>query len=107
MPVLLQVNFVREKAADPSAETLEWLREFPGLQWKIWIRDDASKTSGGIYLFEDRAAAEHRVADVVPRLRAIGATDIETRIFDVDARLTRATRGPLRAGRRTPASRTD
>jgi hypothetical protein len=33
------------------------LAEMPGLNWKVWLMDEANQVAGGIYLFNDEATA--------------------------------------------------
>ena len=71
--------------------------EVPGLLWKIWLDGAEERRAGGIYLFEDRAAAEtYANGPIAARMRAnpdIGELDI--RIFDVRERMSEITRAPL------------
>jgi hypothetical protein len=57
----------------------------PGLLWKIWILDEQRGRGGGVYLFEDRAAATaYLTGPIVARLRENPAVaSIEVRLFDV------------------------
>src|SRR3954453_21497321 len=63
---LLQVNYRRERGQDDpeDAEQLladaEQLSGLPGLQWNIWIYDDAAGAGGGIYLFNTDEHARTR-----------------------------------------------
>lgn len=101
---LLQVNYRREHGQDDAeqAERLlgaaEQIAGLPGLQWKVWIYDDAAGTAGGIYLFDTE---EHALAwrDALPGSlgRMPGVTGIDARCFDIDERLSAVTRGPVPA----------
>ncbi|QLQ04640.1 MAG: YdhR family protein [Anaerolineae bacterium] len=59
---LLQVNFNfsgtradYEAASLPNAAPIAAI---PGLVWKIWPMNEAAHEAGGIYLFDDEAAAQ-------------------------------------------------
>jgi hypothetical protein len=100
---LLQVNYRRELGQnDPQqAEHLlgaaERISGLPGLQWKIWIYDDAQSVAGGIYLFDTEEHARKWGDEMLPGSlgRLPGVSDIQPRYFDVDERLSEITRGPL------------
>jgi Putative mono-oxygenase ydhR len=105
---LLQVNYRRERGQDDPEQferplgAAERIAGLPGLQWKIWIDDEAGQAAGGIYLFDTednaRAWSERMLPASLGRLP--GVSDIEARYFDVDERLTEITCGPLVAARR-------
>jgi hypothetical protein len=56
---------------------------------KLILRDAATKTSGAVYVFANRAAAEKWRAD----LRRRRGPDVEARIFEVNEEASRLTRG--------------
>jgi hypothetical protein len=58
---------------------------------KLILRDPATKTSGAVYVFADRAAAEKWRAD----LRRRRGPDVEARIFEVNEEASRLTSGVL------------
>jgi hypothetical protein len=100
---LLQVNYRRERDQDDAeqAEHLlgaaERIAGLPGLQWKVWIHDDADGTAGGIYLFDTEEHARRWGDEMLPHSlgRLPGVSDIDARYFDVDERLSVITRGPV------------
>jgi hypothetical protein len=55
---------------------------------KLILRDAATKTSGAVYVFANRAAAEKWRED----LRRRRGPDVETRIFDVNEEASKLTR---------------
>jgi hypothetical protein len=73
------------------------IADTPGLRWKIWTENQREGTGGGIYLFDDEAAARAYVAEHTGRLEGFGVTEIRARVFDVNEPLTAVTRGPLAA----------
>jgi hypothetical protein len=101
--VIVQINYRRPdmpkaewEARYTDARAAQFL-EVPGLLWKIWLDGAEERRAGGIYLFEDRAAAEaYANGPIAARMRAnpdIGELDI--RIFDVRERMSEITRAPL------------
>lgn len=101
--VIVQINYRR-----PDVPKAEWEAGYtdaratqflavPGLQWKIWLDGDAERLAGGIYLFEDRAAAEAYVnGPIVARLKANAAlSEVDIRVFDVRERMSAITRAPV------------
>ena len=95
---LLQIGF---PAAGPWGDAMaaaytplaENIAQAPGLLWKLWTEDEATQTTGGIYLFTDRAAAEAYLAMHSARLTAFGITDIRAKLFAINAPLTAITHG--------------
>ena len=101
---LLQVNYRRALGQDDAqqAERLlaaaEKISGLPGLQWKVWIYDDAEQLAGGIYLFDSEANARAWGEAMPSSLGDLpGVSGIEARYFDVDERLSAITRAPLGA----------
>jgi len=79
-------------AAQPIADT-------PGLQWKVWLMNEAENEAGGIYLFDSKQSAHSYMSGpIVAALKASPAiTDISAKLFDVLEEHTAVTRGPLGA----------
>ncbi|MBV9908328.1 MAG: monooxygenase [Hyphomicrobiales bacterium] len=59
-----------------------------GLVWKIWLEDRETRHAGGIYLFEDRAAAERYREKHERRLSAMGLTGATANTFSVNTELS-------------------
>ena len=100
MSVILQVNYiwdVEEDVANRVADNAERYNDIPGLQWKLWIRDAETKTSGGIHLFTDRESARDYFEDVaLPVITNLdGARDIEGKILGINEEASRANRTEL------------
>jgi hypothetical protein len=103
MAVIVQINYRRPDMPKPQWEqryTDELARKFldvGGLQWKIWLDDDATQGCGGIYLFADRKAAQEYVdGPIVASMKANQAlSDLSIRIFDVRARMSEITHAPV------------
>ena len=99
MPVLLQIDFPfsgpygAELAAAMNDLATSISRE-PGLLWKIWTENPQTREAGGIYLFQDRTSAEAYCTMHTERLRSFGITQARSRLFEVNAPLSKITRGP-------------
>lgn len=78
----------------PTAQEAAPLADVPGLQWKLWIRDERTKRRGGFYLFADRASAETWREKIIDKLRE-RSPGVTARILDIDEANSRLTRGPL------------
>jgi hypothetical protein len=59
-----------------------------GLVWKIWLEDRETGHAGGIYLFEDTAAAERYREKHERRLSAMGLAGIAADAFSVNTELS-------------------
>lgn len=77
-------------AAQPIADT-------PGLQWKVWLMNEAENEAGGIYLFESGAAAQaYMGGPIVTALKSSPAiSNISAKLFDVMGEHSAITRAPL------------
>jgi hypothetical protein len=60
----------------------------PGLVWKLWLEDRHTGHAGGVYLFEDAAAAERYREKHERRLAAMGLTDVTAHAFSVNTDLS-------------------
>ena len=71
--------------------------QVPGLQWKIWLMNEAESEAGGIYLFDDesslQAYLEGPLAGAVKAHPAL--SDLSAKVFDSIEELTAITRGPI------------
>lgn len=102
MSVLLLIDYewdVDWSAAEfPTEKDSAPLAEYPGIRWKIWLRDHGTRTRGGFYLFSDRAAAEAFRELAIENLKSWGGDSIvnlRARVLDIDEANSRITRGPL------------
>ena len=104
MKKILQINF-KFKIPRPEAEKalLQVAPRFgpsgdvKGLLWKIWLINEAEKSSGGIYLFQDEASVEAFLkGEIIAGLKSNPAvSDIEAKVFDILPEHTKITRGPV------------
>jgi hypothetical protein len=99
--IVLQVNY---KFKSSRAEYLalvtplaEPIAAVPGLQWKIWLMNEAEQAAGGIYLFEsaDSAQAFMNSQPVADFLRHPTIAEATAKMFEPVEDLSRITRGPL------------
>lgn len=104
-PRILQINYRLEGTAADYLEAnrpyAEPIARTPGLRWKVWLLNEATKEAGGIYLFENDAALQEF-------LRGPIAAEVRTdptasfKEFDVPVELSSVTRAPI-SGTRRPA----
>lgn len=99
MPKLLQIDFpyvgpYGDEMADAFESLAESIAAEPGFRWKIWTESRERCEAGGIYLFDDQASADAYLQKQTERLRGFGIENIRARVFDVNARLNRITKGP-------------
>ncbi len=104
MKKILQINFKfkisrseLEKALLQVAARFGPSGDVKGLLWKIWLVNEAEKSSGGIYLFKDEASVEAFLkGEIVAQLKSHPAvSDIEAKVFDILPEHTKISRGPV------------
>ncbi|WP_341503920.1 monooxygenase [Gallaecimonas sp. GXIMD4217] len=100
MTKLLQIHFpypgpFGKEMTEQLTGLAESIRDEPGFLWKIWTQNEGEQEAGGIYLFEDEAAARAYLEKHTARLKALGVPEVQARIFDVNDELTRLTSGPV------------
>jgi len=99
---ILQINFkFSVPAADLSqgfAPFAQPIAETPGLNWKIWLMNEAESESGGIYLFDDQASLDAYLAGpIVGGLKTHPAlSNMSVKVFGVSEEPSRVTRAPIR-----------
>jgi hypothetical protein len=96
---ILQINYkLNGPRAAYEAENRPYARpiaDLPGLRWKVWIINEEEGEAGGIYLFDDGAAARNFLdGPIVAEMQ--GDPTLSIKAFDVIADLTAITRGPLK-----------
>ena len=85
-------------------KTMDELRDFPGLKWKVWaVSEDASEGSG-YYLFEDRHEAELREKYARRYYWRKGMLFARCQIHEVLENCSRYTRAPLDVPANPPAT---
>jgi len=104
MKKILQINFKfkipgseLEKAFLQVAPRFGPSGDVKGLLWKIWLVNEAEKSAGGIYLFEDDASVNAFLqGEIVAGLKSNPAlSNIEAKVFDILPKHTKITRGPV------------
>jgi hypothetical protein len=104
MKKMLQINFKFKTSSELNQALLKagWLPpknllDVKGLEWKIWLGNEAEKTYGGIYLFKDDASVESYLkGKIVAKLKNNPAiSDFEAKVFDIQPEATKVTRGPV------------
>lgn len=77
-------------AAQPIADT-------PGLRWKVWLKNEAEREVGGIYLFDDEASLQAFLnGPIVAATKASPAIDsVSVKQFSIMEAHTAITRGPI------------
>ncbi len=96
---IVQINFnfastrsEYEVACLPSAPQLA---SMPGLNWKIWLMNEADREGGGLYLFDDAQIAESFAQQIAEVLAEMGFANISIKLFEPIETLTAITRGPV------------
>lgn len=97
---IVQINF---KFSGPRSEfdrvNLPYAKPIAdtrGLRWKIWVVNEEQGEAGGIYLFQDAAAAQaYLTGPIIAALKSSNPT-VSIKSFDVMAEHTLVTRGPVK-----------
>lgn len=100
MPYLLQVDFKMngpfgDEMAEGFSDLAKSIKEEDGFIWKIWTENPEINEAGGVYLFETKETAEKYVDMHTKRLASFGITDINAKIFAINAKLTDINNGPV------------
>ncbi|WP_256473621.1 monooxygenase [Aliidiomarina quisquiliarum] len=98
---LLQVDFAFNgpfgaEMAAALTDLAASITQEPGFIWKIWTENESAQEAGGIYLFESEATAKAYLAMHSARLKNLGVTEVNGKVFDVNTPLSQITKGPLR-----------
>lgn len=97
--VLIQINFdfpaeMMGEALTQGAKSLaESINNEPGFISKIWIENQTTEESGGIYIFQDMESAEKYAKMHSKRVEAMGARNIICKFFDINEPLSRLNQG--------------
>jgi putative monooxygenase ydhR len=98
---ILQINFrfnnPRSDFEAAAATLAEPVAAVPGCRWKIWLMNEASRESGGIYLFDDDASLQAYLAGpIVAGITSHPAlSNFSVKQFDLMPKETAITRGPV------------
>ena len=101
MKQILQINLkfkvTRPELEKAFLEVAQSIADVKGLIWKVWLMNEAEKSAGGIYLFEDDASVKaYLKGEIVAGIMSHPAlSDIEAKVFDILPEHTKITRGPV------------
>lgn len=97
LQVNLKFSIPRADLTDAWLNAAQTIADAPGLVWKVWLMNEAENEAGGIYLFENRAAAESYIGGpVVASLKSSPVvSNISAKLFDVLEEHSAVTRAPL------------
>lgn len=98
---ILQINFRFNVTLDEYTATVKELAgqfaQLDGLEWKVWIMNEARKEAGGIYLFKDQDSLDKYLGG--PLAKSVvshpALADFSVRQFEVMPDITAITRGPV------------
>jgi len=91
VPAEAYINEVKKLAGDIAA--------VPGMEWKVWLMNEADSEAGGIYWFSDSASLQaYLQGPIVAGIQNHPALEnISAKVFDSIPELTAITRGPTGA----------
>ena len=100
MAFILQVDFKMdgpfgEDMAVGFKDLAESINQEEGVIWKIWTENPEAGEAGGIYLFETKETAAAYLDMHSKRLNGFGITEINAKIFEVNAALSNINNGPI------------
>ncbi len=90
----MEGDFTEEKM-EKTKQLAESITGEPGVIWKIWTHEAGTAHFGSTYLFKDIDSLEKYKLMHVPRLTAMGITNITDHIFDIMEDLSRINSAPL------------
>jgi len=93
----LKFKVTRPELEKAFLEIAQPVADLKGLLWKIWIINEAEKSAGGIYLFENDASVKafHEGETAAAIMKHPALSDIEAKVFDILPEHTKITRGPV------------
>lgn len=98
---IVQINFTYQMPKAEYEAMLEHVApavaQVEGLAWKIFVIDEETHEAGGLYLFENAAAAEAYVhGPIIGQLsQHPGISKASIKLFNLLEAVTRITRGPI------------
>ena len=101
MAYVLQVDFKMngpfgDEMADAFSDLAKSINEEEGFIWKIWTENPEKNEAGGIYIFETRETAKKYIEMHTKRLAGFGISDVNAKIFAINSKLTKITKGPVK-----------
>ncbi|UCF59394.1 MAG: YdhR family protein [Candidatus Bathyarchaeota archaeon] len=97
LQINLKFNVTRPELEKSFLGVAQPISDVKGLLWKVWLMNEAEKSAGGIYLFEDDASVNAYLnGEIVAGIMKHPAlSDIEAKVFDILSEHTKITRGPI------------
>lgn len=101
MAYVLQVDFKMNgpfgnEMAEAFTDLAKSINEEDGFIWKIWTESPETNEAGGIYVFETKETAEKYLDMHFKRLTSFGVTDVNAKVFAINSKLTKITKGPVK-----------
>lgn len=101
MAHVLQLDFKMQgpfgdEMAEAFSDLAYSINEEKGFMWKIWTESPESNEAGGIYIFKTKETAEKYLDMHSNRLAEFGITDVNSKIFAINSKLTEITTGPVK-----------
>lgn len=99
-PRILHITYKLEGTAAEYMEAnkpyAEPIAQTPGLRWKIWLLNEATREAGGIYLFEsDEALQDFLNGPIAAEVKSDPTASLKE--FDIPRELSMVTRAPIGA----------
>ena len=98
---ILQLNFNFKVSPGEYLEAVaplaDEIAKVPGMQWKVWVMNEAESEAGGIYWFADAESLKAYLdGPIVAGIAGHPALEnISVKVFDNIPGLTEITRGPV------------
>lgn len=101
MTYILQVDFKMDgpfgdEMVTGFSDLAKSINDEDGFIWKIWTENAENNEAGGIYNFETKETAEQYLEMHSKRLASFGITQINSKIFAVNNKLTKINNGPIK-----------
>lgn len=95
--VNVKINLPVAEVEPAWLEGAQSIADTPGLRWKVWIKNEAEREVGGIYLFDDEASVKaFAESPAVVGLKTSPLVDsISIKQFNIMEAHTAITRGPV------------
>lgn len=101
LPTIVQINYKLNTGkafyVNMARDAAQAIAAVEGLQWKIWLFNEAEGEAGGIYLFANPEAAQRFLEGPVPAGLKSNPyfSDIRVKLFEAVEALSQITRGPI------------
>ncbi|MBN1669286.1 MAG: YdhR family protein [Anaerolineales bacterium] len=97
LQINVKINIPVSEIETAWLEVVQPIADTPGLRWKVWLKNEADREVGGIYLFNDAASVQAFLdGPIVSAMKASPAiNDISVKQFRIMEAHTVITRGPV------------